>query len=376
MGDSATLSPAFPTLEVTDTKSHEGLYAHIAKVSQGVLRVGDEVTATVDHYRRELLRRNHTATHLLDAALKQVLGDHVNQAGSLVAPMRLRFDFTHFEGLSTEQLREIEDLVNKEIFAAKPVVTRVMGIDQAKASGATALFGEKYGDVVRVVSVGEEDKPFSRELCGGTHARNTAELGLFKIVSESSVGSNVRRIEAVTSMGALSFVDERFEALDGAAAALKCRPEDVATRIETLRDQAREAEAKLKAALTGAGSNGILDGIAAALDLGAYKCVVARMDGLETKDLRGAWDTIRDRVDGPVACVLGAKTPEGKVALLAAGTDEAVAAGFGSGDLIRRIAAQVGGKGGGRPSMAQAGGPDPAGLDAALAAARDFLGRA
>ena len=339
MGDAGTIAAGGATLEVTDTKSHEGLYAHIAKVSQGVLRVGDEVTATVDHYRRELLRRNHTATHLLDAALKQVLGDHVNQAGSLVAPMRLRFDFTHFEGLSTEQLREIEDLVNKEIFAAKPVVTRVMGIDQAKASGATALFGEKYGDVVRVVSVGEEDKPFSRELCGGTHARNTAELGLFKIVSESSVGSNVRRIEAVTSMGALSFVDERFEALDGAAAALKCRPEDVATRIETLRDQAREAEAKLKAALTGAGSNGILDGIAAALDLGAYKCVVARMDGLEAKDLRGAWDTIRDRVDGPVACVLGAKTPEGKVALLAAGTDEAVAAGFGSGDLIRRIAA-------------------------------------
>ena len=373
-GDAGTLASAGAELEVTDTKSHEGIYAHVAKVKQGVLRVGDVVTASVDRYRRELLRRNHTATHLLDAALKEVLGDHVNQAGSLVAPMHLRFDFTHFEGLTAEQLNEIEDIVNREIFEAKPVVTQVMGLEEAKAAGAVALFGEKYGDVVRVVSVGTEDKPFSRELCGGTHARNTAELGQFRIVSESSVGSNVRRIEAVTSMGALAYVEERFDALDRAATALKCRPDDVPTRIESLREQVREAEQKLKAALTGAGSNGILEGLAAALDLGAYKCVVARLDGLGAKDLRGAWDTIRDHADGPVACVLGTATPEGKVALLAAATDEAVAAGFGSGDLIRKISAVVGGKGGGRPNMAQAGGSDAASLDKALQSARELLG--
>ena len=153
------------------------------------------MTAALDAERRGFLRRNHTATHLLDAALKQVLGEHVSQAGSLVTPEHLRFDFTHFEALSSEQLKAVEDLVNQQIFASKPVVTRVMGIDEAKAAGAVALFGEKYGDVVRVVSVGAEDQPFSRELCGGTHTANTAEIGLFKIISESSTGSNVRRIE-------------------------------------------------------------------------------------------------------------------------------------------------------------------------------------
>ena len=184
------------------------------------------MTAALDAERRGFLRRNHTATHLLDAALKQVLGEHVSQAGSLVTPEHLRFDFTHFEALSSEQLKAVEDLVNQQIFASKPVVTRVMGIDEAKAAGAVALFGEKYGDVVRVVSVGAEDQPFSRELCGGTHAANTAEIGLFKIISESSTGSNVRRIEAVTSKGALDYMADRLALVDAAAAALKCRVDE------------------------------------------------------------------------------------------------------------------------------------------------------
>ena len=374
VGDTGTLVSEAAKLEVTDTKGHNGLYAHVAKVSEGTIHEGDVVTASIDAHRRELIRRNHTATHLLDAALKSVLGEHVNQAGSLVDDGRLRFDFTHFEALTAEQLHEVEDLVNVEIFSAKPVVTKVCGIEEAKAAGAVALFGEKYGDVVRMVSCGTEDVPFSRELCGGTHARNTSELGLFKIVSESSTGSNVRRIEAVTSLGALAWLDERNDALDAVAAELKCRPEDAAGRIADIKAGAREAEAKLKQALLGGSSDKIQAAMGAAIDCGSYKAVIARMDGLEAGELREAWDAIRDKANGgDVACFLVTATPEGKVALLAAATDGAVKAGFGAGDVIRKVAEYVGGRGGGRPNMAQAGGKDAAGIEAALAAAREML---
>ena len=374
VGDTGTLVSEAAKLEVTDTKGHNGLYAHVAKVFEGTLHEGDVVTASIDAHRRELIRRNHTATHLLDAALKSVLGEHVNQAGSLVDDGRLRFDFTHFEALTAEQLHEVEDLVNVEIFSAKPVVTKVCDIEEAKAAGAVALFGEKYGDVVRMVSCGTEDVPFSRELCGGTHARNTSELGLFKIVSESSTGSNVRRIEAVTSLGALAWLDERNDALDAVAAELKCRPEDAAGRIADIKAGAREAEAKLKQALLGGSSDKIQAAMGAAIDCGSYKAVIARMDGLEAGELREAWDAIRDKANGgDVACFLVTATPEGKVALLAAATDGAVKAGFGAGDVIRKVAEYVGGRGGGRPNMAQAGGKDAAGIEAALAAAREML---
>ena len=373
VGDTGTISAEGVKLEVSDTKGHNGLFAHMAHVAEGVISVGDVVCAAIDAHRRELIRRNHTATHLLDAALKTVLGEHVSQAGSLCDDSRLRFDFTHFEALTAEQLHEVEDLVNVEIFAAKPVVTRVCSIDEAKEAGAIALFGEKYGDVVRMVSVGNEDQPFSRELCGGTHARNSSELGLFKIVSESSTGSNVRRIEAVTSLGALAWLDERNDALDAVASELKCRPEDAANRIADMKAAARDLEGKLKQALLGGSSDKIQTAMAAAIDCGSYKAVIARMDGLEAGQLREAWDAIRDKATGDVACFLATNTPEGKVALLAAATDGAVAAGFGAGDVIRNVAGHVGGRGGGRPNMAQAGGKDASGIDAALAAAREML---
>ena len=373
VGDTGTISAEGVELEVSDTKGHNGLFAHMAHVAEGAISVGDVVRAAIDSHRRELIRRNHTATHLLDAALKAVLGEHVSQAGSLCDDSRLRFDFTHFEALTTEQLHEVEDLVNVEIFAAKPVATRVCSIDEAKEAGAIALFGEKYGDVVRMVSVGNEDQPFSRELCGGTHARNSSELGLFKIVSESSTGSNVRRIEAVTSLGALAWLDERNDALDAVASELKCRPEDAASRIADMKAAARDLEGKLKQALLGGSSDKIQTAMAAAIDCGSYKAVIARMDGLEAGQLREAWDAIRDKATGDVACFLATNTPEGKVALLAAATDGAVAAGFGAGDVIRNVAGHVGGRGGGRPNMAQAGGKDASGIDAALAAAREML---
>ena len=376
VGDTGKLTAPGLYVHVTDTKHRDGgLESHVGVVEEGTISVGDSVTATIDAGRRELIRRNHTATHLLDAALKKVLGDHVNQAGSLVAPDRMRFDFTHFEALTKDELDRIEGMVNAEIFAAKPVVTQIMSIEDAKAAGAVALFGEKYGDVVRVVSAGAEDTPFSRELCGGTHARNTAELGLFKIISESSVGSNSRRIEAVTSMGAIEYVDERLAQLDEVAAALKVRPSAVADRVEQLQQDLRTANHKLEAALTGAGSNQVAEALKSAVQLNGYSCVIAKLEGLSGKELRSAWDGIRDASDGqPVACVIASATADGKVSLLAGATDSAVAAGFSAGDIVKEIAELVGGRGGGKPAMAQAGGSNAAGIDAALEAARTKLG--
>ena len=376
VGDTGKLTAPGLYVHVTDTKHRDGgLESHVGVVEEGTISVGDSVSATIDAGRRELIRRNHTATHLLDAALKKVLGDHVNQAGSLVAPDRMRFDFTHFEALTKDELDRIEGMVNAEIFAAKPVVTQIMNIEDAKAAGAVALFGEKYGDVVRVVSAGAEDAPFSRELCGGTHARNTADLGLFKIISESSVGSNSRRIEAVTSMGAIEYVDERLAQLDEVAAALKVRPSAVTDRVEQLQQDLRTANHKLEAALTGAGSNQVAEALKSAVQLNGYSCVIAKLEGLSGKELRSAWDGIRDASDGqPVACVIASATADGKVSLLAGATDSAVAAGFSAGDIVKEIAELVGGRGGGKPAMAQAGGSNAAGIDAALEAAKTKLG--
>ena len=376
VGDTGKLTAPGLYVHVTDTKHRDGgLESHVGVVEEGTISVGDSVSAAIDAGRRELIRRNHTATHLLDAALKKVLGDHVNQAGSLVAPDRMRFDFTHFEALTKDELDRIEGMVNAEIFAAKPVVTQIMNIEDAKAAGAVALFGEKYGDVVRVVSAGAEDAPFSRELCGGTHARNTADLGLFKIISESSVGSNSRRIEAVTSMGAIEYVDERLAQLDEVAAALKVRPSAVADRVEQLQQDLRTANHKLEAALTGAGSNQVAEALKSAVQLNGYSCVIAKLEGLSGKELRSAWDGIRDASDGqPVACVIASATADGKVSLLAGATDSAVAAGFSAGDIVKEIAELVGGRGGGKPAMAQAGGSNAAGIDAALEAAKTKLG--
>ena len=374
-GDTGAIRCDGATLRVTDTKGKGSLYAHACVVEQGTLEVGATVTATIDHGRRELIRRNHTATHLLDAALKQVLGEHVSQAGSLVEPGRLRFDFTHFEAMTADELDRVEGLVNAEIFAAEPIVTRVMSLEDARATGAVALFGEKYGDVVRVVSTGESDAPFSRELCGGTHARNTADLGFFKIISESSVGSNARRIEAVTSAGAIEYVDERLAQMSEVAAQLKCRPADVTERVASLLRELRDTQKKLEAATTGAGSDKVAAAFKSAVDHNGYKLVVARLDGLAGKDMRSAWDGIRDAANGePVACVIASATPDGKVALLAGATDAAVASGFAAGNVVKAIAGMVGGRGGGRPNMAQAGGSDVSGIDAALEAAKKELG--
>ncbi len=370
VGDTGELSGIEFRMDVTDTVAHDGLVSHVGCVRGGFVRVGDIVTAEVNDRRRELIRRNHTATHLLDAALKQVLGDHVHQAGSLVAPDRLRFDFTHFEALTQPQIADIEALVNQQIFLALPVTTELMSLADAKVSGAVALFGEKYGDEVRVVRAGEGPQPFSAELCGGLHASNTAELGIFKIVSESSVGSAARRIEAVTSLGALEFVNSRLDALDAAAAALRSRPVSVAGAVDDMLARERDLRAKLKRALSGAGSNAAVDALGAALQCDGYRAVVARMDGRDGRDLRGVWDTLREQAKGPVACFLVSQSDEGKVAILAAGTKEAVEAGFDAGELVKAVTGAFGGRGGGKPTMAQGGLPGPAVIADAIAAVR------
>ncbi len=373
VGDTGYLSNESVKLRVENTLHREGeLLSHECVLEQGTLAVGDTLNCAIDVHRRECIRRNHTATHLLDAALIKVLGDHVSQAGSLVAPDRLRFDFTHFEALTPAQIAQVEQLVNDEIFAAEPMVTRIMSREEAKNSGAIQLFEDMYGDDVRVVSTGTSDHPYSRELCGGTHARNTADIGCFKIISETSVGSNVRRLEALTSLGYIDYMKTREDELSQIACLLKCRPQDVVSRVEALKDEKNALEKKVKEALTGSSSQKVSSALENALDLGNYKVVLAHLDGVSGKDLRSVWDGIHQRLGEKSACVLLSATAD-KVQLLAAATQAAVDAGFNAGTLIKNIAPCVDGRGGGRPVMAQAGGNRVEGINDALALAKQLL---
>lgn len=371
VGDHGTISNDNAAFRVDDTVIPEkGLYVCKGLVTAGTLSVGEEVTAAIDERFRSRVCRNHTATHILHWALRRVLGDHVKQAGSLVAPDRLRFDFTHFEAVTPEQLKQVESLANEKIMGASPVTHYETSLSEARAAGVMALFGEKYGERVRVLECGD----FSKELCGGTHVSNTSEIGFLKIVSEGSVGNNLRRIEAITSYDALAYMDAARSQLETTAALLNVQPSEVVARttrdIEELKDF-RERARRAKQAATGRELVDIIDK-ATRLDLG-YPVLLARIDDVEAGNLRNLWDIVRGRMEEPGALVFAAKTRDGKAALMAAGTDEAVAAGFDAGALIKKIAPVIGGRGGGRPSMAQAGGNDVAALDAALDEARVAL---
>ncbi len=356
-------------IEVLDTKSPEkGLICHRVRVAKGLVRVGDTVRAVVDARRRERISRNHTATHILHAALRRVLGDHVKQSGSYVAPDRLRFDFTHFEALTSEQITQIEQVANEVVMLAHPVDIYETSLEQARSSGVTALFGEKYDDVVRVVEVDS----FSAELCGGCHVTNTSEIGFIKVVSEGSVGANLRRIEAVTSFDALAYMNLIEGELKGAAAVLHVPLFEVASRAASCLAQIKDLEAKDKTNKQKAAEGTIAQCMDSIVDVG-YPLLVARMDGLNAAELRNTWDIIRSRMKTPGACVLGS-VYGGKPAIMAAGTDEAVAAGFDAKALIKAVAGNIKGGGGGKPTMAQAGGKDVEGMDAALSAAREILG--
>ncbi len=384
MGDQGTITTADGAkIVVTDTQKMLGdMHVHMGRVEAGTVSIGDELVLLVDIDRRRRLRANHSATHLLHEALRRHLGDHVTQKGSLVAPDRLRFDISHPKAVSAEELTAVEADVNGQVRANNKVLTRLMDPDSAVEAGALALFGEKYGDEVRVVSMGTPEnsggpyeKYFSTELCGGTHVKRTGDIGVFKILSESAVAAGVRRIEAVTADGALAYFEARDQALQGAAAALKVKPEDVASRVESLLDERKKlerelADARKKLALGGAmrggGSAAAGNGVADVKDVAGVKFAPRVLDGVPAKDLKGMADEIKKSVGSGVVALIS--VTDGKANVVVGVTDD-LTDKINAVDLVRAGSAAVGGKGGGgRPDMAQAGGPDGAKAGDAVAA--------
>jgi alanyl-tRNA synthetase len=355
-------------VDVDDVRKIDGRPAAVGRMT-GTFAFG-RVTARIPTLRRQDTERNHTATHLLHAALRQVLGDAVHQAGSLVAPDRLRFDFTHHGPVSPDKLDEIQQIVNDRIWAATPVTTREMPYPEARAAGAMALFGEKYGDVVRVVSV----PGFSMELCGGTHVRNTAEIGLFQIVHETGVASGVRRIEAVTGPGAYALLHERATALAHAADLLKVPLAGVEQRVRALLDERRALEKRVEEVLRG-GGDAMQQWLAEAqaVNGGGARFVGRVVPAVDLKELQTLGDALRDQLRSGVG-VLAATFGDGKTTMLVVATDDLVKRGVSAGALIKELAALAGGRGGGKPHMAQAGIPDAARLDDALAQAPAMVG--
>ena len=360
-GDKGIITTENGEFKVTSTiKVVGGKYAHIGTVVKGMFKVGDKVTLTVDGEARANTAKNHSATHLLQKALKVVLGNHVEQKGSYVDPDRLRFDFAHFQAMTKEELQKVEDMVNAEISANLPVVTEIMSVEDAKKSGAMALFGEKYGESVRVVSMGD----FSKELCGGTHVANTGVISTFKIISEGGVAAGIRRIEALTGKGAFAYYKDVEEELHNAAKVAKTEPSKLADKIESLLEEIKalySENEKLKDKLA---KNAVGDVMDQVVEVGAFKVLPVKMEGVDMNALRNLGDELKTKIGSGVVVLASSK--DGKVNLIAMATDDAMKAGAHAGNLIKEIATLVGGGGGGRPNMAQAGGKNPDGIDSAL----------
>lgn len=366
-GDSGYIVADGLKIEINDcTKFGGNKYVHSGKVVEGCVKVGDEVSLEIDREQRLATARNHTATHILQAVLKEVLGGHIEQAGSFVNKERLRFDFTHFEAIDKETLSLIEKKVNEKILAAIPVVVKEMTIEEAKKTGATALFGEKYGDVVRVVDIGG----YSIEFCGGTHLTNSAFCGIFKLVSENGVAAGVRRIEALTGAGALSFFDEVEFNLKGISGILKTVPNELQKRILSLVEEnkklSKEVES-LKAKMSG----GLVEDIVAGqVEIKGVKAVIAQVNGLDMNGLRNMGDQIKDKFDGIILLASG----EGeKCSFVAMCSESAVKSGANAGQIVKECATICGGGGGGRPNMAQAGGKDASKIAEALEKAKNTI---
>jgi alanyl-tRNA synthetase len=366
VGDTGKIVSATASLKVSDTYSPlQGLIIHKVTVEKGSLKVGDEVVASVDEEKRNATRRNHTATHLVHAALKEVLGSHVKQAGSVVAPNYLRFDFTHYQAMTAVETLEVEDLVNRYILENQPVSTAVMAIEEAMSSGAVALFGEKYGSAVRVLSVGEGT--FSKELCGGTHVRATGDIGSFKITSDEAIASGVRRIRAITGFDSFERFREDERLIDRSLAALKTQRDQLPVAIERLQDELKRTrkefdELKLKVA-TGSVGNGSTTNGDEAKDIAGVKVLAKTVEGLDANAGRQLSDTLLARLKSGVV-VLG-RRDDGKVGIIVRVSDD-LTNRIKAGNIIKEIAPIVGGKGGGKPDMAEGGGTMPEKLDEAI----------
>ena len=367
-GDVGIIENENGIFEVEDTiKLRGGRYGHVGFMRSGMLAKGDCVSLKVDTQARHNTAKNHSATHLLQKALKMVLGSHVEQKGSLVAPNRLRFDFAHFQAMSKEELKKVEELVNREIANQLPVRTDIMSLEDAKKTGAMALFGEKYGDEVRVVSMGD----FSKELCGGTHVRNTGEILLFKILSESGIAAGVRRIEALTGQGVIDFYQKQEQMLQEAAAALKTTPEEVTEKIGHLQTELKTLHSEnesLKSKLAQGALGDVSDQV---VTVKGVKLLAAAVPDVDMNGLRELGDQMKEKLGQGVVVLASAK--DGKVSLLAMVTEEAQKAGAHAGNLVKAAAAIVGGGGGGRPNMAQAGGKNPEKIPEAIARIPEIL---
>jgi alanyl-tRNA synthetase len=384
VGDTGVLTGEGVRFKVTDTQKYAGdLFAHIGTVEEGTLKPGLALALDVDHTRRGAIRKNHSATHLLHEALRQVLGDHVAQKGSLVAPDRLRFDFSHPKPMSSEEIERVEDIANDIVLQNSPVTTRVMPIDDARASGARALFGEKYGDEVRVVAMGENPAAsgggntlgWSVELCGGTHVKRTGDIGIISVVGESAVGAGVRRIEALTAKAARANANHFAKLAKAAASELRVPVDDVPARVGALMEERKQLErdltdAKKKLAMAGGGKSDGGDGLRT---IGDFKLMARSVEGIELKDLRSLADEGKKKVGSGVVAIVGV-TGDGKAGVVVGVTPD-LTERFNAVDLVKKGAEVLGGKGGGgRPDMAQAGGPDGSKAAAALAAIEAALG--
>ena len=367
-GDTGVITTANGVFRVEDTiKLRGGKYGHVGVMESGMISGGEEVTLKVDEQERKDTCKNHSATHLLQKALKTVLGAHVEQKGSLVNPTRLRFDFAHFQAMTPEEIAETEALVNKEIQAALPVTTQIMGIEEAKKTGAMALFGEKYGDEVRVVSMGD----FSVELCGGTHVANTANITLFKIVSEAGVAAGVRRIEALTGNNVIEYYRQMEENLHTIAKTLKTSPAEITEKITHLQKEVKELQSEnesLKSKMAQDSLGNVMDQV---VKVKGVKVLASAVDGVDMNGLRDLGDQLKEKLGEGVVVLASAK--DGKVSLLAMATQGAMDKGAHAGNLIKAAAAIVGGGGGGRPNMAQAGGKNPDKIPEAIAKVAELV---
>ena len=366
--DKGVIKTAEGEFKVTDCVKHAGnKICHIGYVVKGVIKEGDTAELIVDEENRALSARNHSATHLLQKALRTVLGTHVEQKGSSVNADRLRFDFTHFSAMTKEELKQVEDLVNDAIMKALPVEAKEMPIEEARKTGAAALFGEKYGDVVRVVSMGE----FSKEFCGGTHVNNTAVISSFKIISEAGVAAGTRRIEALTSKGLMKYYSELEEKMLEAAKIVKTTPDKLADKLTSLLAENKALNSEIESLKAKAAQDAMGDVMNQVVEVNGVKLLATKVEGVDMNGLRDLGDQLKDKLGEGVVVIASAN--DGKVNLMATATKGALDKGAHAGNLIKAIAGLVGGGGGGRPNMAQAGGKNPAGIDDALAKAKEVL---